>query len=475
MSFGANPSGTSIKRRLVTTIVISQLLLAAGLMSVVIPLIRQQLIKAFDAALNSRAMSIVPLLPEDESDNPFDSKLISPLNPKHADLYEVKEGRKTLARSPNWPTGWEPGEFNGNANWNFKLAGRPYRAVLVSGIPLADEDDRNQILASTLTVFYGADATDLQAQVLSITAVVAIASFVLATGTAWFAALGIRRGLAPLSDLAKQASTISAQNWEFRSSAAARETQELAPLTQALENMLAGLRHSFAQQQEFVGNAAHELKTPVAIVKSTLQSLVHKPRSTEEYRIGVAQSLVDLARLETLLHWMLRLARAEQWAIGGARRDLEAVDVAVTCQEAIDRLQGLAKSREVSVTLRQSDTAVTSAHPEDLMLVWSNLLDNAIRYSPEGCTVCVAVEKSKGKVTVSFEDRGPGIPAEELSRVFSRFHRVDSSRSRESGGYGLGLAIAKALVEAYRGSITAQHALPHGTRIVVELPALPNL
>src|ERR1700730_6907870 len=98
MSFGAKPSGTSIQRRLVTTIVISQLLLAAGLMSVVIPLTCQQLIKAFDADLNSRAMSIVPLLPEDESDNPFDSKLISSLNPKHADLYEVKEGRRSLAR-----------------------------------------------------------------------------------------------------------------------------------------------------------------------------------------------------------------------------------------------------------------------------------------------------------------------------------------------------------------------------------------
>ena len=467
-------SGTSIKRRLVTTIVISQLLLAAGLMSVVVPLTRQQLTKAFDAALNSRAMSIVPLLPEDESDNSFDPKLISPLNPKHADLYEVTEGGQTLVRSPNWPTGWDPGKFNGNASWNFRFSGRPYRGVLVSGIPLPDEEDRSKILAPTLTVFYGADAADLQAQVLSITAVVAIASFVLAAATAWLAVLGIRRGLAPLSDLAKQSSRISTQNWEFRSSAAARETQELAPLTQALENMLGGLRHSFAQQQEFVGNAAHELKTPVAIVKSTLQSLVHKPRSNEEYRIGVAQSLIDLARLETLLHWMLRLARAEQWAAGGVRRDLEAVNIAVTCQEAIDRLQGLAKSRGVSVKLRETGTAVMSADPEDLMLVWSNLLENAIRYSPEGYVVWVALEKSEGKVTVSFEDRGPGIAAAELSRVFSRFHRVDSSRSRESGGYGLGLAIAKALVEAYRGSIVAHHAVPHGTRMVVELPIQSN-
>src|SRR5439155_15745731 len=105
------------------------------------------------------------------------------------------------------------------------------------------------------------------------------------------------------------------------------------------------------QQREFVGNAAHELKTPVAVLKSTLQSLQQRPRASEEYRAGIEAALEDLARLEQLLGWMLRLARAEQWAQGGLRRDLEMVEITETCEEAIDWMRTLAESKNVKLEL----------------------------------------------------------------------------------------------------------------------------
>src|SRR5438445_12893521 len=121
--------------------------------------------------------------------------------------------------------------------------------------------------------------------------------------------------------------------------AEAEQTTELRPLTDSMIAMLERLERSFVQQREFMGNAAHELKTPVAVLKSTLQSLLHRPRSSEEYRAGLEQSLQDLERLERLLEWMLRLARAEQWAQGALRRDLEVVDVTATCEAAHERIR----------------------------------------------------------------------------------------------------------------------------------------
>jgi signal transduction histidine kinase len=471
-------SHNSIKGKLITTVVASQLLLAAGVMSVVVSYTRQQLIRAFDAALHARAMSIVSLLPEPEenhSDARFDPQLIPPVDPRHADLYEVQDDARILVRSPNWPAGWDADGLNGGTSWNFQLSRRPFRAIRVTGVPMPDDGSAGQIPGHTLTVFYAAETSEMQRQVRAVGMVVAIATLALVGVTALLAVWGIRRGLGPLHDLAAQASAISAQNWEFRPPGAARETQELAPLTQAIENMLAGLQRSFTQQREFLGNAAHELKTPVAIVKSTLQSLLHKPRSNEEYRMGLEQSLHDVARLENLLQSMLRLARAEQWAAGGHRGELESVEMATTCQEAIERLHGLADDRGITIEFRGDSTAALFADREDLTLIWVNLLENAIRYSPEGETAWVILERAnRTAATVSFEDRGPGIPTEELSRVFERFHRGDSSRSRESGGFGLGLAIAKALIEAYGGKITATNVLPHGTRMVVELPIPSN-
>ncbi len=176
--------------------------------------------------------------------------------------------------------------------------------------------------------------------------------------------------------------------------------------------MLARLQRSFDQQREFLGNAAHELKTPVAVLKSTLQSLLQRPRASEEYRAGLEQSLEDLERLEQLLQWMLRLARAEQWAHGALRRDLQIIDVTATCEEAIERVRHLAESRNATVRLSKNGAVPFRADPEDLQLVWINLLENAVRYGPEGGSVEVTVAGgASSPAQIVFEDHGAGIAA----------------------------------------------------------------
>ena len=206
----------------------------------------------------------------------------------------------------------------------------------------------------------------------------------------------------PLQSLARQAALVSTQSWKLQPPKEAEEIEELRPLTESMTQMLARLEYSFKQQREFVGNAAHELKTPVAVLKSTLQSLLQRPRSSEEYRAGLQASLQDLDRLEQLLQWMLRLARAEQWAQNAQRRELEVIDINSTCEEAVERIRSLAQSRNTTIHLATNGPVPFRADPEDLQLVWTNLLENAVRYSPEGSSVEVAVARDGDKARDHF-------------------------------------------------------------------------
>jgi two-component system sensor histidine kinase BaeS len=153
------------------------------------------------------------------------------------------------------------------------------------------------------------------------------------------------------------------------------------------------------------------------------------------------------------------------------RRDLQLIDISATCEEAVERIRNLARTRRTNICLSTNGPVIFRADPEDLQLVWNNLLENAVHYSPEGASVEVTVRcDNEGPARVVFQDHGIGIPPEDLPHIFDRFYRGDPSRTRATGGFGLGLAIAKALVEAYGGTITADSAPGQGTRLTVELP-----
>ena len=463
----------SIRKQLMWTVILSQACLAAGLVFTGVFYTHRQLLAALDSNLQARAMSIAALAryPEDGSAKlVFESTLLPPpTNPAHPDMYEIRANDGTLvAVSANWPKLTPP---RARQYWDFWVNGLPYRAVYLGNVPVLDREEIPTSAPTHLAVIYAGSKTELREQVWAAGAYIALASMVLLIATVWLALWRMRRGLSPLQELADRASEVTAQNWEFHVPPQAESVSELAPLTIAMHTMIDRLRRSFMQQREFLGNAAHELKTPVAVLKSTVQSLMQRPRTSTEYQAGLAQSIEDIERLEKLLRWMLRLARAEQWAYGTLDRRLEPINIGSTCLNAIEALRGLAAGHRASITFHEGDAVISRADPEDLELVWVNLIENAVRYSPEGSSVEVSVERNGnnlGRVVVS--DHGMGIPQEELTLIFERFHRGDPSRNRETGGFGLGLAIAKALVEAYGGTIHAESEPAQGTRMVVELP-----
>jgi signal transduction histidine kinase len=423
-------------------------------------------------------MSIAALVRYSEEEHPklvFEGEMAPPpLDREHPDLYQVtsSDGR-VIGRSPNWPEDGSAETHFRRDHIDFNLGHIHYRGLRLAGVPVLDREG-DKPSTDLLNVTYAAPTEQMSEAVMRAGVYTALGSALLLCVTVLLAIWGVRRGLGPLSDLATSAGEISTANWDLRPSEAATGTKELAPLTEAMTTMLQGLQRAFTQQREFLANAAHELKTPVAILKSTLQSLLQRPRTADEYRAGLEDALDDMARLEKLLHSMLRLARAEQWASGSLRRDLEVVDLATTCQLAVERLQPVAHERNVTIQFHSNGAVPMRADPEDLELVWGNLLENAIRFSPAGGQVELRLHSNGQRRYVEVQDSGPGIPASELPRVFERFHRGDASRARNTGGYGLGLAISKALIEAYGGSITPASEPGQGTRMTVSLPIEKN-
>jgi signal transduction histidine kinase len=465
----------SLTGRLTAVVVGGQLLLAVGLVLVGITFARRQLLAAFDMSLQGKARAIAALVyypPDGEPGLLFDNDEAPPsFDALYPDVYQVKSSAPQFeAHSKNFDSAFLAAEPARQDYWNFSWKGVPYRGLILRNVAIRDEETGPTDTDVAVDVFYAAPTLDITRRADEVGLMVGGASLLLLILTGLLAAWAVRRGLWPLRDLAGEAAAISVKNWDFRPPKDALETSELAPLAQAIETVLSKLELAFVQQREFLADAAHELKTSVAILKSTFQSLLQKPRSPHEYRAGLLDLLGDVDRLEELLNRMLRLARAEQQAADGGSNTLEVADLASTCEMAVARIKSLAAARGVEVQLASNGGGEVNADADDLELVWVNLLENAIQHSPPSSMVRLQVQREANGASISVQDWGTGIDPEDLPYIFERFRRGDRSRSRETGGFGLGLAIAKAIVEAYGGNIQAESTLHEGTRVWVRLP-----
>jgi len=473
----------SLTRRIIATVVTCQLVLAVGLTLVAVIYARTELMGAFDSALEGKAMGALALVqfadPKAHALTFDVAFLPPPSDPAHQDQYEIRssDGR-LIARSSGW--NGVPAEVSQSErrHADFKLAGAPYRALSLRNVQILDKVITEGSVAAPpvrVTLVYASSLAGNRLRLAQLAALVGATSILLLLLTNAFAVWSVRHGLGPLREMAAQANTISVHNWNFSAPPGDSMATELAPFVHAIEAVLARLKESFRQQRDFTNDAAHELKTSVAIVKSTLQSLLHRPRTQQEYETELEELLGDCGRLEDLLGRMLRLARLEQLAEDGVKPTLATTELTSTCESAISRIRKVAQERNISLEFESPAAVFMRADPEDLELIWLNLLENAVQYSPEDSTVTLHVRRNGGPmVEISVVDSGPGIPPAELPHIFERFHRGDPSRARSTGGFGLGLAICKALVDAYNGTIEAINLPGQGTQMRVQLPAESN-
>jgi signal transduction histidine kinase len=482
--------------------------------------------RAFDVMLHGRADSILGAV--QDADDPGDNVMLdqADLHVPPDDVYQVQDANgRLLGRSANWdgPGDWEGGENRpddkhdkGHANsdhpgpghpWDdlarITVNGRHYRVLRMQGTRTVDPGEHGGKLRQ-VTVIYGAPTARVWESINGAVEFYAMGSLFLLLVTGPLIAWLLHHGLLPLRQLAALASEISVDSWQFSPPASARTTPELAPLTNALESALQRLERSFLQQRTFVSDAAHELKTAVAVFKSSLQLLNMKPRTVKEYQAGLERCLADSLRLEALVADMLTLARAESAAPTGDAQPC--TDFAECIRKTVAQLETVAALRNVQVrvsscSLCQGTTSVVpqtplddrgasapeGSHseiviplaPEDCTLLLSNLLLNALQHSPPASTVEISIAldaaQNPPSAVLTIQDHGDGIPAEALPHVFDRFYRGDPSRTRNTGGTGLGLAIAKAIVQKAGGSIAIASqpdpAQPdQGTTVTLHLP-----
>jgi two-component system phosphate regulon sensor histidine kinase PhoR len=233
------------------------------------------------------------------------------------------------------------------------------------------------------------------------------------------------------------------------------------------------LRRLERLRQEFVANVSHELKTPLSVIKACVETLLEGGAAEDaRHRSHFLEQIAGQAdRLHALIIDLLSLARIES---GDELFDFQAVPVEEVVHAAVERHRPRAEARHQRLLVKGSGAEPNGvavwADEEAVETVLENLLDNALKYTPEGGEVRVGWEARDGQVLLEVSDTGIGIPEADLPRIFERFYRVDKARSREMGGTGLGLSIVKHLTQAMRGSVRAASRLGQGTTFLVSLP-----
>lgn len=273
------------------------------------------------------------------------------------------------------------------------------------------------------------------------------------------------RAIRPVADISATATKIASGDLSQRISTEDAES-ELGQLAAVLNSTFARLETAFAQQQQFTSDAAHELRTPVSVILTQVQSTLNRERSGAEYRETLEACQRAAQRMKRLIESLLELARFD-----AGQEQLKRVpfDLATKTQECIELLQPLAAERRVKISSDLA-TVTCSGDPERLSQVVTNLLTNAVTYNRPDGEVRVATALRDGNAVLSVADSGVGIAPEDAPHVFKRFYRADKARAANTGNAGLGLAICKSIVVAHGGTLDFTSAPDRGTTFTMRLP-----
>jgi heavy metal sensor kinase len=276
-----------------------------------------------------------------------------------------------------------------------------------------------------------------------------------------------RKALAPMKTLHRLAAEITVDRLDRRLPVL-NQGDELGQLTQTINAMVARLEKSVSEIRRFTADASHELRTPLTAIRTEAEVALRMPMSVADHQQLLGSILEECERLTRMTEQLLTLAR-EDAGVGQAGSQI--IDINSLLDNAVETIRPVADGKGVSLRYEGKENNQVRGDSTRLRQVFINLLDNAIKFTPQGGGVVLRCEGENHDVRISVHDTGEGILEEHLSRVFDRFYRVDKARSREMGGTGLGLSIAQTIVNAHGGKIELESAPGQGTTCVVTLPA----
>lgn len=296
----------------------------------------------------------------------------------------------------------------------------------------------------------------------------AFALFGLCAGllTAFVALRVSRRALAPLHATADVIGTINPANLHRRIEPA-KLPVELLPMATRLNEMLDRIEEAYAHRQQFLADASHELRTPVAALFTTIEVALRHPRDPDAYRRVLESCLADTRLLRLLVERLMEQCRAQTLSHD---EPLEQVDLAPLLAQCADQAQALGLERHIAIERQFPGELTVHTQPQRLRSIVINLLSNAVEYNRHQGMVTLSAHHSNGRLELSVADTGPGIAAEHLPHLFEPFYRTDRARSHEAGHLGLGLSLVQAHVQALSGQVRVESKVDVGTTFYVDLP-----
>jgi heavy metal sensor kinase len=361
---------------------------------------------------------------------------------------------------------------------------RPYYIIWAPGGAVVDRSDPDRTIAAPgraapgtrevsvlarggATVLVGRDIAGLhrtqQALVLDVV-MAGLATLAVAIFGGWFVA---GRALAPMKRISEAARAMSAGDLNARI-AVDRTESELEQVASTLNDAFDRLRLAVEQERRFTADASHELRTPISVLRAEAEWALDRERTPQQYRDALSVCRRAALRMQDAVQRMLALVRAE-----ASEELLQTGPVAMhtVAADVLQWLKPLAQERGVRLAA-DGEPAIVRGDAEQLREALSNIVANAILYNKMGGSVTVWTRQTAGAARIEVADTGIGIPAEAIPHVFDRFYRVDKARSRDAGGSGLGLSIARAIVEAHGGDITCTSEPGTGSMFVITLPVL---
>lgn len=355
------------------------------------------------------------------------------------DTIEIRQGGRILIKFP----GKSAGEPIRTRKWLCSIGGKETEFTLgISEVPM------RAALGNLRTVMYWTFPLSL---------------FLALIGGWWISG----RMLAPLDIMAEHASRISSTNLSERLPDAADD--ELGRLARLFNSAFGRIEESFIRLQQFTSDASHELRTPLAAIRASGEIALGRTRTEAEYRDTIGSMLEETDRLTQLVERLLFLARIDQ---GQVALKFKPAEISSVLRQRLDILGVLADEKKIQLQASFDNECKISADEALLAQAFDNLIDNAIKYTPPGGVVAVSLDVQNGWATVSISDTGPGIPSKHHARIFDRFYRVDTSRSRECGGSGLGLAIVSWIVKVHKGHVELDSKVGSGSTFRIRFPIL---